>query len=117
MKTIISIFLKSIAVYLTAEIFDAVVVDGFFTAIIVALILGILNHLVKPILVVLTIPITIFSLGLFLIVINALIIEMADFFIDGFHVKSFTYSILFSIALSIITSIIEKIDEKLFSKK
>ena len=67
---------------------------------------------IKPVMVILTIPITIISLGLFLIVINALIIMMADYIVDGFQVNGFWWALIFSIILSIVTSILERLNGK-----
>lgn len=103
LKTLISTF----AVFITAYILPGVSIDGFLTAIIVACCLSLLNTFLKPILIILTIPITIFSLGLFLLVINAFMILIASKFIDGFVVNSFWWALLFSIILSIVTSLLE----------
>jgi putative membrane protein len=80
-------------------------IDSFWTAIILALVLAILNSIVKPILVILTFPITILTFGLFLFVINALIILIAGNFINGFVVDGFWWALLFSLLLSVISSI------------
>ena len=80
-------------------------VDGFWTALIVAGVLAILNVLVKPILVVLTIPITIITFGLFLIVINTINVLIVDWLIDDFHVDSFWWALVFSVLLSLVNSI------------
>ena len=102
MKLIIRLLLNAIAVFALANILNGVSIDNYTTAIIVAIVLSILNLLVKPILVILTLPITILTLGLFLFVVNGLIILLADNFIDGFTVSSIWTAILFSILLSIL---------------
>ena len=81
-------------------------INSFWTAIVLALVLAFLNAIVKPILVILTLPLTIFTFGLFLFVINALIILLASEFIDGFRVDGFWWALLFSLLLSIISSIL-----------
>ena len=86
-----------------------VTVDSVQTALIVALVLAFLNAIVKPIMVLLTLPATVVTLGLFLLVINALIILIADHFIDGFKVYGFWSAVLFSIILTLVTSIFEAI--------
>jgi len=86
-------------------------VDAFSTSLIVALVLGLLNFFVKPFLVLLTLPITIFTLGLFYLVINALIILLCDKLVDGFSVASFWTALLFSIILSISQSFVYKLTE------
>jgi putative membrane protein len=102
MNLLIRLLLNALAVFVLANVLTGVTVDGYVGAIIVAVVLSILNLLVKPILVILTFPITIITLGLFLLVINAAIILLADKLIDGFNVANFWTAILFSILLSIL---------------
>ena len=109
MNLIIRLLLNAVAVVILAYVLNGVSVDGYVTAIIVALVLSILNLLVKPILVILTLPITILTLGLFLLVINALIILLADKLIDGFEVSGFLTALLFSALLSILQSILHSL--------
>jgi len=109
MKLIIRLLLNAIAVLLLAEILKGVEIDNYLTAIIVAAVLSVLNVLVKPLLIILTLPITIITLGLFLLVINAMIILLADKLIDGFAVSSIWIAILFSILLSILQSLLHSI--------
>jgi len=78
----------------------------FFTAIVVAAILALLNIFIKPILLILTLPVTVVTFGLFLLAINAFIILMADWFIDAFRVDGFWWAVLFSILLSFLQSIV-----------
>lgn len=105
MKLILKLLITAVIVVLLAHFLPGVAVTGFTAAIIVAVVLAILNAILKPILVILTIPITILTLGLFLLVINAFIILLADKFIDGFGVNGFWTALLFSILLSISQSI------------
>ncbi len=117
MNLIIRLLLNAVAVFFLANILNGVSVNNYTTAIIVAIVLSILNLLVKPILVILTLPITILTLGLFLFVVNGLIILLADKFIDGFSVSSIWIAILFSILLSILQSLLQsflKTDSKSF---
>jgi putative membrane protein len=100
MKLIIRILLTSALVLLIANFMTGVHVAGFTTALIVAVVLGLLNVFIKPILVILTLPITVLTLGLFLLVINALIILLCDI-VGGFSVDSFWTALFFSIILSI----------------
>ena|SRR5210317_542217 len=106
MKTIIKLLLNAFAVVILAKILNGVDVDSYTTAIIVAVVLSLLNLIVRPILVILTLPITVLTLGLFLLVINALVILLADKLIDGFDVSSIWIAILFSVLLSILQSIL-----------
>jgi putative membrane protein len=84
-------------------------VANFTTALIVAVVLGLLNIFIKPILVILTLPFTIVTLGLFLLVINAIIILLCDNIVGGFSVASFWTAVFFSLILSILQSIMYKI--------
>lgn len=112
MNFIVKLLLNGLAVVLTSYLLGGVSIDGFFTAVIVAAILSVLNVVVKPILLLLTIPITIMTLGLFILVINAIIILIADFFITGFYVDNFWWALLFSIILAIINAIFEDMAKK-----
>jgi putative membrane protein len=105
MKTIFRILLTAAAVLILAYVLPGVAVASFWSAIIVAIVLGLLRLIVKPVLVVLTFPITVITLGLFLLVINAFIIIMADYFIDGFTVKNFWWALIFSLLLSFLQSV------------
>ena len=106
MGLIIRILMTGIVVMLLAEFLPGVAVANYWTAIIVAIILALLNFIVKPILVLFTLPITILTLGLFLLVINAIIILLADAFVGGFDVSGFWIALLFSLLLSLFQSIL-----------
>jgi putative membrane protein len=84
-------------------------VDDFSTALIFAIILSVLNAIVRPLLILLTIPLTFMTLGLFLLVINALIVLMADGLIDGFYTDGFWWALLFSVLLSIVNAVLNDI--------
>lgn len=112
MKTILRILLSAAAVLILAYILPGVGVESYWSAIIVAVVLALLKVLVKPILVILTLPITIVTLGLFLLVINAVIILMADYFIDGFAVKNIWWALLFSLLLSFLQSVFHSLLDK-----
>lgn len=106
MKLILRVLLSALAVVILANILPGVGVDSYMTAIIVALVLSLLNFLVKPILIILTLPVTILTFGLFLLIINALIILLADGLVTGFHVNSIWWALLFSLLLSFLQSIL-----------
>ncbi|MBX7183256.1 MAG: phage holin family protein [Bacteroidia bacterium] len=103
----IKIIVSSIAVMVCAHILPGVHLSNYTTALLLALVLSFLNVFIKPILIALTIPFTLFSFGLFLLVINALILLLGDYLVDGFELDGFWYALLFSIVLSILTSILE----------
>lgn len=109
MKLIIKLLLNALAVVLLAKLLSGVSVDSYTTAIIVAIVLALLNLIVKPLLVLLTLPATILTLGLFLFVINACIILLADKLIDGFSVSSFWIALLFSILLAILQAVLHSL--------
>lgn len=96
-------------------ILPGVDISSFGAALIFAIVLGLLNALVKPILVILTFPITILTLGIFYLIINTLIILLADYFVNGITIDGFWWALIFSVTLSILTSIINsffKTEEK-----
>ena len=109
MKLIIKLLLSALAVVLLSKLLSGVSVDGYTTAIIVAIVIAVLNLFVKPLIVLLTLPATILTLGLFLFVINAFIILLADKLIDGFSVSSFWIALLFSILLTILQSFLHSL--------
>ncbi|MDP4600584.1 MAG: phage holin family protein [Polaribacter sp.] len=106
MNTLLKILLTALAVFFLAAVLPGVAVENYISAITVALVIGLLNIFVRPIIVLLTLPATIFSLGLFLIVINAGIILLADKFVDGFMVAGFFDAVVFSVLLSIVRSLL-----------
>ncbi len=112
MNLLVKIIISSLAVFLTAYLLPGVAVDSYITAIWVAVVLALLNGFLKPMLIILTIPVTLVSLGLFLLVINAAIILLASHFVDGFYVSGFWWALLFSLVLSIITSLMESLGGK-----
>lgn len=105
MNWIIRFLLSSIAVVLTAYLLPGADVTDFWTAMIVALVLSWVNIFVKPLLILFTIPVTILTMGLFLLVINAMMILLTDYFVDGFEVRGFWWALLFSLILSLINSL------------
>lgn len=105
MKLLIKFLITAGLVMLIAHFMTSVHVADFKTSLIVALVLGLLNVFIKPILVILTFPVTILTLGLFLLVINAIIILICTNIVGGFTVDSFWTAIVFSVILSILQSI------------
>ena len=114
MKFIMRIIVTSIVAFGISYLLDGngVHLNNFWSAIVLAFVLAILNAIVKPLLIILTLPITIVTLGLFLFVINALIILFADKLIKGFTVDGFWWALLFSLLLSIVTSLLYKEDKR-----
>ena len=104
MNFILRLLISGIIAYVLAKILSGVHISDITTAIIFALVLACLNAIVKPILVLLTLPITVVTLGLFLFVINALIILLADKLMDGIRIDGFWWALIFSIILSVFSS-------------
>lgn len=105
MNWIVRFLLSGVAVVLTAYLLPGVDVQDYWTALLVALVLSLVNIFVKPFLILLTIPLTFVTLGLFLLVINALMILLTDYFVDGFLVDGFWWALLFSLILSLFNSL------------
>lgn len=105
MKLILRILLTAVAVVILANILPGIHVVGYTSAIFVAIVLGLLRVTVKPLLIIFTLPVTVLTLGLFLLAINAMIIMLAGYFVDGFGVDGFWWALLFSLLLSFLQSI------------
>lgn len=106
MNFIIRILITALVAFGLTKVLSGVHINNFSSAIVFAIILSVLNAIVKPILVLLTFPITIVTLGLFLLVINAFIIIISAKLMDSMVVDGFWWALLFSILLTIITSIL-----------
>ncbi len=106
MKFIVKILINSLAVAISAYVLPNVSLDSFVTAILVAVVLGIINTFIKPIVKILTLPINILTLGLLTFIINGIFILIASNIVDGFYVASFLWAVLFSIVLSVISGIL-----------
>tara|TARA_B100002051_G_scaffold276833_1_gene329888 strand:- start:13651 stop:14019 length:369 start_codon:yes stop_codon:yes gene_type:complete len=102
---ILRLLFNALGLLLIAELIDGITVDNFYAAIIASIILGILNIVIKPILLILTLPITIVTLGLFSFVINGALFLFAASFIEGFSVNNFWYAILGSLLMSVVSTI------------
>ena len=104
--------LTAVATMIAAYLLSGVEVEGFFTAFILAILLAFLNVTVKPILLVLTIPVTVLTLGFFILVINALVIMLADAILSGFYVENFWWAFLFSLVLWLTNSLLKDLGGK-----
>lgn len=109
MNLIIRLLVTAVAAYFLAYILPGIHLDGFGGAVIFAIVLGILNLIVTPILKLLGLPLTIITLGLFSLVINAIVFLIADYFIDSLNIDGFWWALIFSILLSFITSLLNGI--------
>src|ERR1700741_1599175 len=104
MNFILKILVIAAVSFGLAHVLKGISVDDFWTAIVFAVVLAVLNVFAKPVLVLLTLPVTILTLGLFLFVINTLMVLLASKFVDGFRVANFWWGLLFSLLLSLIMS-------------
>ena len=109
MNILIRLLITTILVVVLAHFLPGISVQDYTSALWVALVLGLLNAFLKPILILLTLPVTIFTLGLFLLVINAVVILVGDYFVDGFVVNGFWSAFIFSILLSLSQSVMNGI--------
>ena len=100
-----------------AYIYQGVEVSSFTAALVAAFVIGLLNTFVRPVLVILTLPVTVLTLGLFLFIINALMFWAAAGVLSGFHVRDFTAALIGSLIYSVIGIVIESALERLFPKK
>ena len=111
MKFLAQLIISALAVIITSLILPGVHIDSPLTGLIVAAVLAVLNAIIKPILVILTIPITVITLGLFLLVINAALILLASYLVNGFNVQGFWTALFFSIILSLVTSVFNNLSK------
>ena len=117
MKVLIKWLLSAAALLLVAYIYQGVEVSSFTAALVAAFVIGLLNTFVRPVLVILTLPVTVLTLGLFLFIINALMFWAAAGVLSGFHVRDFTAALIGSLIYSVIGIVIESALERLFPKK
>lgn len=104
MPILIHLILSTIAVYATAYILPGVKINDWVTALIVAIVLGLVNAFIRPILLVLTLPINVLTLGLFTLVIMGFLVLLVSAIVPGFHVDNFWWAVLFAIVLAIINA-------------
>lgn len=110
MGFIIKIIVTALAVWIAAKLLPGVQLENDAkTIVIVALVLAVLNAVIKPVLIILTIPVTLVTLGLFLLVLNALMVVWTSKLVDGFKVNGWVSALLFSLIVSIVSSILHSI--------
>jgi putative membrane protein len=117
MKLISKWLLLAAALLFVAYIYDGVSLNGFQAALVAAFVIGLLNTFVKPLLIILTLPVTVITVGLFLFVINALMFWAAASLLDGFNVTGFTAALIGSVMYSILSYLINTALDSVFSKK
>jgi putative membrane protein len=117
MKIIVRWMLLAAALLLVAHLYSGVTVASFGAALIAAFVLGLLNTLVRPLLVLLTLPVTLLTLGLFLFVINALMFWASASLLDGFNVAGFTAALIGSLLYSVCGMVIDVATERIFNRE
>ena len=108
MRFLIRIIVIAAVSFGLAHVLRGIHIDTFWTAIVFAVVLAILNIFIKPLIILLTLPVTILTLGLFLFIINALVVLLASRFVDGISIANFGWALLFSLILSIVTSVLDR---------
>ncbi len=109
MKILIKWLLMTASIMITAYLLPGVSIQSFGTALVTALVLGLINAVLRPILVVLTLPFTIITLGLFILVLNGLLVLLTSAIVTGFLVVNIWWAMLFSIVFSVISFVLHQI--------
>lgn len=112
MRFLTRLFFTWLAVILAAAWIDGVAVRDYVTALVAAVVLSLLDSFVKPLLLLLTLPITFFTLGLFLLVLNAFVVMIGARLVDGFEVQGFWPALWFSLLVSLVVTLLEGIDKR-----
>lgn len=112
MKNIINWVLMTVAVFVTAYILSGVYVSSIFVAFVTALVLGVINVFIKPVLMIFALPINIMSLRLFTLVINVGLVLLVSNIVDGFKVDSFWWALIFSLVLSLVHFVLHRVGRK-----
>lgn len=111
MKIIINWLVAAVAILIAAYLLPGVVVNGFVTALVLAVVIGGINAFIRPLFVMLTLPVTMVTFGLFLFVINALLVMLAAVIVPGFVVDGFWWALIFSVVLSVVVWVIHSFGE------
>ena len=112
MKTLIHFLVSAVAILITAYVLPGVHVSGLLAAFVLAVVLGAINLILRPILIFLTLPITILTLGLFVLVINGLLIMLASYIVPGFAVDNFWWALLFGVVLAIVNWVLQVFEKE-----
>ena len=109
---ITSLLINTISIFAVSYILSGIQIDSFVTALIVAVVMAVLNVTLKPLLFVITIPITVITFGLFLLVLNVLVLYAAAYLIDGFQIAGFWWALLFSFLVSFVNGVLFGLGKK-----
>jgi len=101
-----NLLINTVSIFAVSYILSGIQIDSFITALIVAVVMAVLNVTLKPLLILITIPLTVITFGLFLLVVNVLVLYAADALIDGFHIAGFWWALAFSLLVSLVNSIL-----------
>jgi putative membrane protein len=112
LKILIKWLVNAVAIMIAAQILSGVSIARFWTALILVVVLGLINAVIRPILILLTLPINILTLGLFTLVINALLVLLASVMISGFVVTSFWQALLFSVLVSVFSYVLSMLTDR-----
>lgn len=106
MNILLNLIISTIAVFVTAYVLPGVRIDGWTTALVLAIVLALINAFIRPLLFILTLPINILTLGLFTFVIIALCVMLASAIVPGFHIDGFWWALAFGLLLAVINNLI-----------
>jgi putative membrane protein len=106
---LLNLIISSLAVFVAAAVLPGVHIDGYVTVVLVAIVFGVINAVVKPILTIATLPITIVTLGIFLLVINILLVYLTAWLVPGFSVEGWLSALLFSLIVSVVGGVLQSI--------
>ena len=109
MRFLINWLITTIAILISAYFLPGVAIRNFMAAVVTALVLGLINAIIRPILIVLTFPLTIITLGLFIFVLNALLVLLTSAIVPGFDVRNFWWALLFSLVFSLVSFMLHRI--------
>ena len=103
-----NLLINTISIFIVSQVLSGIEIESLTTALILAVVMAVLNVTLKPLLIVLTIPLTVLTFGLFLLVVNVLVLYAADALIDGFRIAGFWWALAFSLLVSLVNSILFK---------
>lgn len=112
MRIIVHILLGGLAVFVAARLLPGVSVDGFGTAVVVAIVLGLINATLRPLLIVLTLPLNVLTLGLFTFIIIGGLVQLASALVPGFRVANFWWALAFALTLSLLNSFLHGLERR-----
>jgi len=113
MHLIIDLLINTVAIIVTAYVLPGVHVSDLIAAVITAVVLAIVNTFIRPVIVLITLPLTILTLGLFILIINSLLILLVSALVPGFKVDGFLWALLFSIVLWVVNAILHSVESRL----